>query len=311
MPRLNLSELDSQRRANRLLSAAVLAGIAAWMGVVGWLVGGWDGVVWSVVGLALVALLQPARSVRLLRSLYGARPLMPAQAPGLSEMVFRLAERSGLAVVPRIFYIPRPEPMALSTGWGRDAAIALSDGMLRMMGPRHLSAVLAHEMAHLRNGDLKLLRLAEAAGRLTRLSSFVGLMLVAMLVAGAADISVAVVVMLVAAPLVSDLLMLKLSRTREFAADAAAAETIGDPAALIESLSVLERAADGGWERVRSVRRPSWLDLIRTHPTTAERIERLRALVPTRRYAPLDWAADDMLVALMDQWLAARNIRRW
>lgn len=282
--RLDASALIRQQRRNRLRSLALLGGLAGWMALVGWLVAGDLGILWAAGGTMLLLLVQPVRSTTVLRALYGARPLVPLQAPDLHEVVAELARRAGLERVPRLLLIPRPHLIALSTGWGRDGAVALSEGMLRAFGGRELVAVLAHEISHLQAGDLRLLRLAEAAGRLTRTLALAGLVLTALYLPeleAMGGVPLLPLLLLVAAPVVSDLLTLTLSRTREFDADAGAAALTGDPEALASALARLEVIQGGGWENLR--RRPplpGWLRLVRTHPTTAERVARLRELAP-------------------------------
>jgi heat shock protein HtpX len=233
-----------------------------------------------VAGTALLLILQPTRSAAMLRALFGAVRLTPAEAPGLYALIGELAGRAGLERPPSILYIPRPEPLAMSAGDGGEQTIALSDGILGLLPGRELGAVLAHEISHLRHGDLRILRLADTVGRLTRMLAMIGLFTLALYLpmAGAALVPLPALLLMIVAPLASDLLTLKLSRTREFDADAGAAELTGDPGALIAALARMERVQPAGWERMGKT--PTWLSLIRTHPSTAERMERLEQLVP-------------------------------
>lgn len=282
-PRLDAAALARQHRHNHWRSLLILAGIGLWMALVGWLVAGAIGVVWSVLGALLVVMVQPVRSTTMLRALYGAVPLGPVQAPGLHVLVEELTRRAGMRRVPPLLYIPRPEMIALSTGWGRDGTIALSDGMLRTLPGRELAAVLAHEVSHLRAGDLKLLRVAEAAGRLTRTLAVAGMVLMVVYlpdIMALGGVPLVPLLLLLAAPIVSDLLALTLSRTREFDADAGAAELTGDPAGLIGALTRISLAQGENWELLRRGGPLRWLRLIRTHPTTGERVARLRELTP-------------------------------
>lgn len=144
MTPLDPAILTRQHRRNQVESLLILAGIGAWMALAGWLVFGGQGIVWAALGSVAVLLLQPVRSITLLKAMYGAVPLSPAEAPGLFAVIRELARRAGMERVPPLLYIPRPEMIALSTGWGRDAAIALSDGMLRTLPGRELAAVMAH-----------------------------------------------------------------------------------------------------------------------------------------------------------------------
>lgn len=250
------------------------------MALIGWLVVGPEGIVWAVIGTMLVLLVQPVRSTTLLKAVYGAVPLAPAEAPGLHGLMRELSARAGLDRVPPLLYIPRHELVALSTGWGSDGAIALSDGMLRHLPGRELAAVLAHETSHLRSGDLKMLRLAEAAGRLTRMLSLLGVILILIYLPALDQSPTTALALLVFAPMVNDLLTLKLSRTREFDADTGGAELTGDPDGLIRALTLIERLQGGNWERLMRGPGLKWFNWIRTHPTTGERIQRLRELAP-------------------------------
>ncbi|MCR6631585.1 MAG: zinc metalloprotease HtpX [Magnetospirillum sp.] len=309
--RLDAAVLARQHRRNMLRSLAVLGGIGAWMALVGWLVAGGAGILWAVLGAVLVLLIQPIRSTTLLAALYGAVPVDPAQAPGLYSMGAELARRAGLAEVPPLLFIPRNELIALSTGWGREGAVAVSDGLLRALGGRELAAVLAHETSHLRAGDLKLLRLAEAAGRLTRTLALFGLVMILLYLPAEevmGGVPVAALLLLVLAPLVSDLLGLTLSRTREFEADRGAVELTGDPDGLISALMRIDTLQEGGWERLRRRGRKGWLQLIRTHPTTEERVERLRELAPA---PPPRWLALPEVLVMPGLMGMAPSRRPW
>ncbi len=282
MAPLDPAVLARHHRRNRLQTAAVLGGLGLWMAMVGWLVAGINGVIWAVGGTALLLTIQPSRSAALLRALYGALPVTQAEAPGLYGLTASLAERAGLERPPTLLYIPRPEPAALSAGGRAEPVIAVTEGLLGLLPGRELGAVLAHEISHLRHGDLRILRLAEAAGRLTRLLAMLGVLSLALYLPGAAamgaKVPVAALLLMLAAPVASDLLTLKLSRTREFEADAGAAEITGDPRGLMAALAIMERIQPQGWERMGRTR--SWLTLVRTHPSTSERIARLRELMP-------------------------------
>jgi heat shock protein HtpX len=309
--RLDAAALARQHRHNRLRSLLVLAGIGVWMALVGWLVAGGVGVLWSVVGTVLVLLIQPVRSTTLLRALYGAVPLGPSQAPGLYALMSELARRAGLQRVPPLLYIPRAEMIALSTGWGRDGTVALSHGMLHNLPGRELAGVIAHEVSHLRAGDLKLLRVAEAAGRLTRSVALAGVLLAAFYLPelqAMGGVPWLPMLLLLAAPLVSDLLALTLSRTREFDADARAAELTGDPDGLIGALSRIAVTQGENWESLRRGRGWRWLRLIRTHPGTDERIARLRELVPA---APPRWLVLPDVMMPLGMVLSPGQRRRW
>ncbi len=74
------------------------------------------------------------------------------------------AERAGLAQVPAIYLVPRPEPDG-AVGYGRELVLGVTDGLLKLMGTRELTGVLAHEISHLRNGDTRIMMLSDVVGR--------------------------------------------------------------------------------------------------------------------------------------------------
>jgi heat shock protein HtpX len=141
--------------------------------------------------------------------------------------------------------------------------------------------VLAHEVAHIRNRDLWLLGLADSIQRLTRGLSTAGVILLVLsfplLALGAATVPFDLVLLLVFAPIVSVLLALALSRTREFEADRTAAELTGDPLGLASALRQLERSQRGLWDLFLPRPQSAGGRLWRTHPAAEERIRRLLA----------------------------------
>jgi heat shock protein HtpX len=194
----------------------------------------------------------------------------------------------------------------------------VTSGLLRTLARRELAAVLAHEIAHIRHGDLLVLRLATTAASLTRGMAYLGaLVLLALLpvlwASGMAPSPLALVLLL-AAPLLSDVLALSLSRRRELLADAGAVELTGDVAALAEALARIWRLQGDDWERLAS-RGPRWLRWLRTHPTFEDRIAALRGMATPVRVALLE--PDRVMIAPRELWTlgshhpAQRLARRW
>ncbi len=155
--------------------------------------------------------------------------------------------------------------------------------MLRQLEPRELAGVLAHEVSHVRNNDPWVMGLADVTSRITGWFSMLGQILfllnIPLVLMGAVSISWLAIALLIFAPTLSGLIQLALSRTREYDADIGAVELTGDPRGLASALAKLERTQGRWLEQIlmpgRRVPDPS---LLRTHPPTAERIERLLAL---------------------------------
>ncbi len=272
---------------NALQSLLIVAGMAGLLALLGWLIAGTEGVIWAVVAAAVAVVLGPRVSPGLVLRLYRARPIAPWQAPQLYAVTEALARRAGIADPPRLFYVPTRLLNAFAVGTREEAAIAVTDGLLRALNTRELAGVLAHEISHIRHNDMWVMGLADVFSRLTLLMSQGGLLLMLLLLpaalVGGVEVSLAAVFLLLAAPTVSTLLQLGLSRTREHDADLGAVELTGDPRGLASALDKLERYQGGWFERIfmpgRRLPEPAWL---RTHPPTEERIRRLLSLEPRR-----------------------------
>ena len=278
------------RWLNRLQTALLvltLLGIAA---VAGSLLLG-DGGLWLALAAAgFTLLLEPAAASGLTLRLYGARPLHPDEAPDLWAVLRELAARAGLPAVPVPHYVPSGVVNAFATGSKHHAAIALTDGLLRSLTPRELTGVLGHEIAHIANEDLRVMGLADSISRLTHLLALLGQLAIVLslpaLLLGVAEVNWPALLLLAVAPQLALLAQLGLSRVREFDADRLAAELTGDPHGLASALAKIERVSRSwrawllpGWGNPE----PSWL---RTHPATAERIERLLELAPPPAMPP-------------------------
>ncbi|WP_343528431.1 zinc metalloprotease HtpX [Klebsiella variicola] len=278
------------RWLNRLQTALLvltLPGIAA---VAGSLLLG-DGGLWLALAAAgFTLLLEPAAASGLTLRLYGARPLYPDEAPDLWAVLRELAARAGLPAVPVPHYVPSGVVNAFATGSKHHAAIALTDGLLRSLTPRELTGVLGHEIAHIANEDLRVMGLADSISRLTHLLALLGQLAIVLslpaLLLGVAEVNWPALLLLAVAPQLALLAQLGLSRVREFDADRLAAELTGDPHGLASALAKIDRVSRSwrawllpGWGNPE----PSWL---RTHPATAERIERLLELAPPPAMPP-------------------------
>ena len=279
--------LTLHRLHNLTQTLLLLAGMAVLLGALGWVIAGGAGVIWTLA-VGLIALsFTPRISPWMVLRLYGARELDPHAARGLYQLLGELAQRAGLGSTPRLFYLPTRVVNAFSVGSREQAAVVVSDGLLRNLPPRELTAVLAHEVSHIGHNDMRVMTLADLVSRLTGLLSLSGQILLLinlpLLLFGMETVSWRAVLLLIAAPSISALLQLALSRSREYEADMGAAELTGDPEGLASALQRLEYVSQGWFERVflpgRRVPEPS---LLRTHPPTEERVRRLLSLV-TRR----------------------------
>jgi len=270
----------SHRGLNRFQTALLLGLMTGYAGLVSWMLWGGDGLWLLLLWGAILFFFSPQVSARWVLRMYGARPVSPAQAPEYRQALDVLASRAELPSAPTLWWIPSPMVNAFAVGSRNASAIAVTDGLLRTLSPRELVAVLAHETAHIAHGDLLVMGVADVISRITSAMSFVGLFLIFLSLPQAlagGDVHWWPLVLMAAAPQVNLLAQLGLSRTREFDADLTAARLTDDPESMARALLKLEQVQNGFFRRIlfpgRGVPEPSWL---RTHPTTGERIARLR-----------------------------------
>src|SRR5690606_2389253 len=134
---------------NLLHSAVLVIGMAAIAGGCAWTIWGPEGVLWAVVGIVFALALSPSVPPGLVLSLHRARPIGRHAFPEGHAVLEELSRRAGLPAVPQLFYVPTSFLNAFAVGSPREAAIAVTDGMLRSLTLRELAAVLAHEVSHI------------------------------------------------------------------------------------------------------------------------------------------------------------------
>lgn len=285
----------ARRWANLAQSVLLFGAMVLLCGLLGWVVAGESGLVWALGLGAMILVLTPGLSPRVILKFYGARPLLPAEAPALFALTRELARRAGLAVAPDLAYVPSQTPNAFTVGRRNQAVIAVTDGLLRALTGRELAGVLAHEVGHVAGNDMWIMALADVIGRITGLLSTLGWLLLffslpALLLAGY-SLPLAPALVLVLAPAGTTLLQLALSRSREHDADLSAAALTGDPEGLASALGKIEARTAGMFERIFfPSRRNPQPSVLRTHPDTDERVARLLELPrDPSKWLDLDW----------------------
>ena len=222
------------------------------------------------------------------------------QAPVLFETVEDMANVAGVPV-PRIFIINDVSPNAFATGTSPEkAAVAVTRGLLESLERYELEGVIAHEMAHVRNYDIRLATIAVALVSAITLMSSLGKQ--SLFLGGSRNrkssssksgggsmvLYIAAFVFLLLAPVVATIVRLTLSRNREFLADATAVELTRNPEGLIAALEKISGRAEM-IERVDSASQSLWFSsplkadrgktgMFDTHPSIDARIERLKAM---------------------------------
>jgi heat shock protein HtpX len=276
---------------NVLKTGILLGVLTALFVLIGGAVGGQNGMVIAFVLALGMNAFSYWFSDKIVLRMYRAQPISESQAPALYATVRRLATRAQIPMPP-IYLIPTDAPNAFATG--RDsshAAVAVTEGILRILNEEELEGVLAHELSHVRNRDVLISTIAATlAGAITYLAHMLQW---GALLGGRQDDEgrghpMAGLVLAIVAPLAAMLIQLAVSRSREFHADATGARLAGRPDGLASALRKLEIAsrtvhlpaspATAHLFIVNPLSGEAFQRLFSTHPSTAERIARLNAI---------------------------------
>jgi heat shock protein HtpX len=262
---------------NILKAWALLVGLCALLGALGWWIGGLRVALVFGFGGALVGVGSYLYSDRIVLGMVGARELLPGEAPPLQTVVEQLSLRARV-VKPRLYVIPDAFPRALSVGRSvGSSSIAVSTGLLGSPSPAELEGILAHEVAHIRNRDVLVQTpVVVLAGSLVEFSRLGGWLSRTLLY--------------VLGPLAASFTHLLLSPRREFEADRLAAGLCESPHGLADALLRLDQASELVEFRASPATEPLYTinpfaeeglaKLFVTHPPVGERVQRLRDLDP-------------------------------
>jgi heat shock protein HtpX len=258
---------------------------------VGELIGGQNGMLMALVLAGVMNFVSYFWSDKIVLASYRAQPVGREESPELFAIVEGLAAKAGIPM-PRLYVLPDPALNAFATGRNPShAAVAATEGILRAMNRDELQGVLAHELSHVLNRDTLIstvaATLAGAIGFLARMAYF-------MPMGGGRDDDrrgnpLAGLLMLILAPIAAFLIQMAVSRSREYAADAAGAKLVGYPNGLASALRKLQSASDRiplqGADPstahlfiVNPLSGRSLMGLFSTHPPLEDRIERLMAM---------------------------------
>lgn len=253
------------------------------LSLVGFILAGVEGIVWAAFLGVLILVISPNLSPSFILSMYGGKLLSADNAPGLFQITQELSARADLPAPPALYYLPSQMMNAFSVGTSVNPAIGLSDALLNTLTMREIIAVLAHEISHIQHNDVRVMTYADIITRITNTLSLAGFLMIfinlPLFFLGMVTISWFALGMLIVAPTIMSFLQLSLSRMREFDADHQAVLLTGDPEGLAMALSKLEAYETSVFDillgRGHGASIPS---ILRTHPDTEERIERLLSL---------------------------------
>lgn len=285
--------VTTHRATNFVKTAVLLAALSALTLGIGQLIGGARGLAWAGALVVLMNFVSYWFSDSLALMMNGARPLQAGELPWLEQLTAQLAARAELPM-PRLYVVESSTPNAFATGrTPQKAAVAVTTGLLRLLGRRELAGVIAHELSHVKNRDTLIMTVAGTlSGVISQVAQWLFWWGGALMGPRHHDDEgpgpLATLGLLIVAPLTATLLQLAISRSREFDADAAAAELTGDPEALASALSRLEQGnrlmpqdtspATAHLFIVNPLSGRGVVSLFMTHPPIEERIERLLAM---------------------------------
>ncbi|MBD2531036.1 zinc metalloprotease HtpX [Nostoc flagelliforme FACHB-838] len=233
---------------NQLKTAVLLAALSGLLIAISyWVIGGSGGLLIGIALAAVTNLFSWYQSDKIALAAYRAQPVSEREAPGLYRMVQRLSDRANIPM-PRVYIVPSQGANAFATGRDREhAAVAVTEGILKILPEDELEGVIAHELTHIINRDtLTQAVAATVAGAISFLAQMVSYSL--WFGGGSRDDSrganpLGVLLTVMLAPLAATIIQLGISRTREFSADARSARLTGNPRALARALQRLEATA--------------------------------------------------------------------
>ena len=268
----------------------LMAGLTALFIAIGGAIGGQSGMTMAIVFAVVINFISYYASSTIVLKMYGAKVVTERDAPDLHAMVDRLRQRASLPM-PTVAIAPHAQPNAFATGRNPEhAVVCVTEGILNILSPEELEAVMAHELAHIKNHDMLLQTIAATiAGAISNLANFA-------LFFGSAQHDeeggnpAAGLLMVILAPIAAMLIQFAISRSREFKADEVGAEISGQPLALASALRKMDAFARKIPMHVSPAAAPLAIvnplaaygggltKLFSTHPPTAERVARLEVL---------------------------------
>jgi len=274
---------------NTLKTTILLGALGGLLVAIGSLFGTVGAVIGAALGLAVVGASYWKSDALAIRSAR-AVPADERELPEYFAIMRDLSDRAGLPM-PRLYISPEPQPNAFATGRNPEhAAVAVTRGLLAVCTWDEVRGVLAHELAHVRNRDILIGSIAAAIA--TGISFVANLAMWGAMLGGGDDEDANPFALLIAAmvaPLAAGLLQMAVSRSREFEADRHGAELLGTGEPLARALEKLEVTASRVPMDVPPAQAQAFIvnpltgrevrfaNLFRTHPTTEERVARLRA----------------------------------
>jgi len=278
---------------NTLKSVMLLAVLSAILIWAGGSIGGKNGALIALLIAGVMNFISYWWSDKIVLSMYRGKQVSQDDAPELFGIIQELAQNAGLPM-PKVYITPQEAPNAFATGRNPDhAAVAVTNGIVRLLSREELKGVLAHELAHIKNRDILIGTIAATiAGAITYLAYMAQFAAIFGGGRGRGNIFT-LLVMIIVAPLAAMIIRMAISRTREYGADKGGAQICGNPLYLANALRKLGQASGRVPLKVNEQVAEStahmlivsplfgkgFASLFSTHPPLEERIARLEAMV--------------------------------
>ncbi len=277
---------------NMLKTTLLLAALTGLILLAGEAIGGRQGMQIALLMAAGMNFFAYWFSDKIVLAMHHARPVGAKDAPQLHALVEGLCARSGLPM-PRLYVLPAEAPNAFATGRNpKHAAVAVTEGLMRLMDRDEIEGVVAHELAHIRNRDILISSIAATlAGALMMLARMGQWALIFGGHGGGRDErgngggALGMLLGIILAPIAALLIQMAISRSREYQADATAAQLVGHPYGLAKALEKLGRYSGqipletspsaSHMFIVQPLSGGAFLSLFSTHPPVKERVRRL------------------------------------
>ena len=281
---------------NTLKTFVLMASLTVLLIMVGNAIGGRSGMLIAFIFAAGMNFASYWFSDKIVLKMYRAKEVNESAAPELYGLVRTLSTRARLPM-PKVYLIPGDQPNAFATGRNPEhSAVAVTEGIMRILNREELAGVIGHELAHIRNRDILIGTVAATiAGAISMIATMAQW---AMIFGGGRSEDdegggiLSFLVMIIVAPIAAMLIQMAISRSREYLADEAGARIAGNPRSLASALRKLDAAsqriplqanpATAHMFIVSPLRGRGFTSLFSTHPPMEKRVSRLESMVGER-----------------------------
>jgi len=282
---------------NTMKTGVLLVALTALIVLIGGSLGGMRGTVFAFIIALVMNVVSYWFSDKIVLAMYRAKPVSETEAPELYSLIRKLTTEAGLPM-PKLYIVPNEMPNAFATGRNPShAAVAVTEGLMRILDRSEVEGVIAHELAHVKNRDILISTIAATlAGAIMMIARMAQFAAIFGGYGGRDDRDsgggiFGFLLAIIVAPIAALMIQMAISRSREYQADATGAQISGKPMGLANALLKLDRAsqivpsdanpATAHMFIVNPLTGGGLMGLFSTHPPIPERVARLEAIART------------------------------